>query len=90
MANKKSSGSVNDWSIAIPAGAMRVVIAVPNGRTLSKVLDSNDSNANIVGSFTSTKVQVEGANGYTAQEYTVYYMDAANALKANTYKITIA
>jgi hypothetical protein len=89
LANTKKTGATTDWSIVIPAGAMRVVIAVPNGRTLSKVLDSNDSNANIVGSFTSTTVKVEGANGYNAIDYTVYYMDAANALKANTYKVTI-
>lgn len=89
LVNKRKTGAVTDWSITIPAGAMRVVIAVPNGRTLSKVLDSNDSNANIVGSFTSTAVNVEGANGYNAIGYTVYYMDAANALKANTYKVTI-
>jgi hypothetical protein len=83
--------ATGEKSLSIPVGAMRVVIAVPKARTLSKVLDSNDSNANIVGSFKSMSVNVEGYNGYTAAEYTVYYLDYANANDAaNTYKVTIA
>ena len=78
-------------SLSIPVGAKRVVIAVPKGRTLSKVLDANDSNANIVGSFSSMEVDVEGNNSYAAKTYTVYYIDYANAATVtNTYKVTIA
>ena len=83
--------ATGEKSLTIPVGAKRVVIAVPSARTMSKVLDVNDSNANIVGSFSSTKVQVNGANSYTAAEYTVYYIDYANATTVeNTYKVTIA
>ena len=83
--------STGEKSLTIPVGAKRVVIAVPKARTLSKVLDANDSNANIVGSFSSMKVDVEGNNGYEAAEYTVYYIDYANATTVtNTYKVTIA
>lgn len=83
--------STGEKTLSIPVGAMRVVIAVPKGRTLSKVLDANDSNANIVGSFKSMEVSVEGYNGYTAQTYTVYYFDYANAATVtNSYKVTIA
>ena len=83
--------STGEKSLAIPTGAMRVVIAVPKGRTLSKVLDANDSNANIVGSFKSMEIDVNGYNGYTAKTYTVYYTDYANATTVtNTYKVTIA
>lgn len=83
--------STGEKSLTIPVGAKRVVIAVPKARTLSKVLDANDSNANIVGSFSSMKVDVEGNNGYKAAEYTVYYIDYANATTVtNTYKVTIA
>lgn len=83
--------ATGEKSLTIPVGAKRVVIAVPSARTMSKVLDVNDSNANIVGSFSSTKVQVNGSNNYTAAEYTVYYIDYANATTVeNTYKVTIA
>ena len=87
----EKAGTCKDKSLTIPLGCYRVVIAVPSSRTLSKVLDVNDSNANIVGSFKSTTVNVEGANNYTAQTYNVYYLDYANANNAaNTYKVTIA
>lgn len=91
LANKKASGAANDWSISIPAGTLRVIIALPSGRTLDKVLDVNNSNQNIKGSFSewSGGVNVAGANGYEPKAYTVYYMDAASGLKANTFKVTI-
>lgn len=83
--------ATGERSLSIGTGAMRVVVAVPKGRTLSKVLDANDSNANIVGSFSSMEVEVEGYNGYKATTYTVYYIDYANATTVtNTYKVTIA
>lgn len=83
--------ATGEKSLSIGTGVMRVVVAVPKGRTLSKVLDANDSNANIVGSFSSMEVQVEGNNNYEATTYTVYYIDYANATTVtNTYKVTIA
>ena len=83
--------ATGERNLTIGTGVMRVVIAVPKGRTLSKVLDANDSNANIVGSFKSMEVDVNGYNGYTAKTYTVYYTDYANATTVtNTYKVTIA
>lgn len=91
LANKSKSAAINNWSISIPAGTLRVIIALPSGRTLDKVLDENNSNQNIKGSFSewSGGVNVAGANGYEPKAYTVYYMDAASGLKANTFKITI-
>ena len=86
----EKAGKCTDKPLSIDTGKFRVVIAVPKAYTLSKVLDANDSNANIVGSFSSMEVDVEGANGYTAAAYTVYYIDYANATTVtNTYKVTI-
>ena len=86
----QKAGTCTEKSLSIGVGVKRVVIAVPSNRTLSVVLDSNDSNSNIVGSFKSTTVSVEGYNSYTAQTYNVYYLDYANATtKTNTYKVTI-
>lgn len=89
LTGKKATATGN-ISVSIPTGALRVVIAVPSNRTVSKVLDVNGLNANITGAFTKTTVSVEGANGYTAKEYNVYYTDYAAANdKANTYTVTI-
>lgn len=83
--------STGEKSLAIPVGTMRVVIAVPKGRTLSQVLDVNDSSANIISAFESVEVDVNGYNGYKAKTYTVYYTDYAKAASIkNTYKVTIA
>ena len=83
--------ATGEKSLSIGTGVMRVIVAVPKGRTLSKVLDANDSNANIVGSFSSMEVDVKGNNDFAATTYTVYYIDYANATTVtNTYKVTIA
>lgn len=85
---QQTTGTV---SVSIPVGAMRVVFAVPSSKVVNSVLDVNGLNAQIFSSFTHTTVQVEGANGYTAQEYNVYYLDYANANDtANTYTFTVA
>lgn len=87
----KKAQATGTVSVSIPVGAMRVVFAVPSSKVVNSVLDVNGLNAQIFSSFTHTTVQVEGANGYTAQEYNVYYLDYANANdKANTYTFTVA
>lgn len=81
-------------SLSISLNAMRVIIAVPEARTLSAVLDVNDANTNIIEAFklwNDTTLSVEGANGYTAANYKVYYLDYANPNDTlNTYKVTIS
>ena len=81
----------NTISVAVPVGAQRVIFAYP--KTLgdvNKVLDVNGLNANITSAFTKIEVNVEGADGYTAIAYNVYYTDYANPNdKANTYTVTI-
>jgi len=88
-AAKKSGNSLN---VSIPVGAMRVIIALPAGYSMTSVKDVNDSSAEILSAFASPiTVAVEGAAGYTAADYNVYICDYANATTvANTYKVTIA
>ena len=84
-----ANGSTFD--VAIPVGALRVVIAYPATlRDVSSIKDVNGMNAEISSSFTPMTVQVEGANGFTAIEYKVYILDFANANDtANTFTVTI-
>lgn len=87
----KTLGAGSVFNVSIPVGALRVVIAVPAERTIKTVNDVNGLNATIEGAFKKVVVSVEGANGYAAKDYNVYYTDYASANdKANTYKVTLA
>ena len=90
----KSSGALKNGStftVPIPVGAMRVLIAYPATlRDVTSIKDVNGMNAEIKTGFALSRVQVEGANAYSAIEYKVYTMDFAAANDtANTYSVTI-
>lgn len=88
---KQQVANVANKEIAIPVGALRVVFAVPGSKTITSITDTNGMGAQIFSSFTNIKVNVEGAEGYEAKEYNVYYMDyAAPNGTANSYKVTVA
>ena len=70
---------------------MRVIIAVPAPRTINSIKDVNGLNAEAFSAFTHITVDVEGANGYEAKTYNVYYKDNAAANdKANKWHFTVA
>lgn len=88
---KQQVANVANKEIAIPVGALRVVFAVPSSKTITSITDTNGLGAQIFSSFTQINVNVEGAEGYEAKEYNVYYMDYATPNdKANSYKVTVA
>ena len=71
--------------------AVKVVVAVPAGRKITKVLLTSSMNADITNSFakqTST-VSVEGAEGYAGTAYDVYVYQPASIDKGERYAITI-
>lgn len=71
--------------------AVKVVVAVPASRKITKVLLTSSMNADITSSFvkqTST-VSVEGAQGYAGTAYDVYVYQPASIDKGETYAITI-
>ena len=71
-------------------GAMRVIIAVPATLSCTSIKDVNGLNAEALSAFTKITVNVEGANGYTAIPYNVYYKDNAAACdKANNWAVTL-
>ena len=78
-------------TLSIAEGTKAVYVVVPVGKTLKEVADVNAMGTPITETFKSEgSVQVEGANGFTAAEYTAYVYRPSAALGANTYKITIA
>ena len=92
LAGKKngSISSGNTFKAAEVVGAMRVIIALPTPRTCTSIKDENGLNAEALSAFTKITVSVEGANGYTAKEYNVYYKDNAAANdKANNWVVTV-
>lgn len=83
-----SAGAKNN--LPVVEGAKCVVIAVPQGRTVTSVKDDNAFGTDIFGSFAHSQISVEGVDGYTAQTYNVYKYSPSAALGANTYDVTIA
>ena len=90
------SGSILDpkagstFTLNIPTGATLVTIAVPSARTLSSVVYVEGMNSDVKDTFTPSIVNVEGANGYTGIDYTVYsYIPAIPFPNNATYKVTL-
>lgn len=79
------------FSIPVPVGSTRCTIAFKSTvGTLAQVLYRESGNANITGQFQLSKVNVEGANGYTATEYNVYTISWAQPTAgAMTFDVTI-
>ena len=79
------------FAISVPVGSTRCTIAFKSTvGTLAQVLYRESGNANITGQFQLTKVNVEGANGYTATEYNVYTISWAQPTAgAMTFDVTI-
>ena len=93
LAGKKGSaiggGDTGDAQESV--GDMRVIIAVPAPRTINSIKDVNGLNAEAFSAFTHVVVKVEGANGFEAKDYNVYYKDNAAACdKANKWHFTVA
>lgn len=90
--SERAVGTSQTFNMSIDEGAKQVIIAFPTntGKTLSKVLDANAFNTNIVGSFVKSTVEVKGAGDSTAIDYDVWVYTPATALGANTYSVTIA
>lgn len=89
--SNKQLNNGSKFSINIPVGAIRVVIAYPATlRNLTSVTDVNGMGAEISSSFVLNTIQVAGENNYNPVDYKVYILDYANANDtANTYNVTI-
>ena len=91
LAHNKASGTGELTTFGAGAGAKKVVVAVPAGYKITKVLIPSALNADVTALFVKqgTQSQVEGANGYTAAAYDVYVYQPASIDAGETYSVTI-
>ena len=91
LAHKEESKAKTLATFGAGAGAKKVVVAVPAGRKITKVLLTSAMNADITSIFVKqgTQSQVEGAEGYAAAAYDVYVYQPASIGAGETYAVTI-
>ena len=91
LAHKEAVAKKTLGSFGPGEGAKKIVVAVPAGHKITKVLLTSSMNADITSSFVkqSSTVSVEGANNYAGTAYDVYVYQPASIDKAEVYAITI-
>ena len=86
----------NSLDIFIEEGSNQVIIAVPEGRKVTKVADTGAFGTNIFSEFIHSIVSVGGADanassiGTNQKNYNVYVYNPKTALGANTYTVTLS
>lgn len=90
----KSNGAYTAGTITlnVPAGANRVCIACIGTATgVTQVINETALNADVTSTFIQTTVAVEGASGYTAQDYKVWTFEPAVPYEnAAVLKVTLS
>ena len=91
LAHNQASGTGTLSTFGAGEGAKKVVVAVPAGRKITKVLMPSALNADVTALFVKqgSQVQVEGANAYAAAAYDVYVYQPASIDAGETYAVTI-
>ena len=91
LAHKEESKAKTLATFGAGTGAKKVVVAVPAGQKITKVLMPSALNADVTALFVkqSAQVQVEGANAYAAAAYDVYVYQPASIDAGETYAVTI-
>lgn len=91
LAHNKASGTGVLTTFGAGADAKKVVVAVPAGYKITKVLMPSALNADVTALFVKqgTQSQVEGANAYAAAAYDVYVYQPASIDAGETYSVTI-
>lgn len=91
LGHKEARASKTLGTFSAGAGAKKVIVAVPAGKKITKVLMPSALNADVTALFVkqSTTVSVEGANGYAGAAYNVYVYQPASIDAGETYSVTI-
>lgn len=84
LSGSKQASASGSTGLTVTAGHYRLIFAYPASlKDITKISDPNGFDA--TAAFTKVNVDVEGANGYTAQSYKVYRLDSLTPLTAGTY-----
>ena len=91
LAHNQASGTGTLSTFGAVAEAKKVVVAVPAGRKITKVIMPSALNADVTALFVkqSAQVQVQGANAYAATAYDIYVYQPASIDAGETYTVTI-
>lgn len=91
LAHNKASGAGALATFGAGANAKKVIVAVPAGRKITKVIMPSALNADVTTLFVKqgTTVSVEGVNGYAGTAYDVYVYQPASIDAGETYTVTI-
>lgn len=88
-ATSKKSNTTSFGTVTIPAGTKRVMFAVLGDKTLKSVIDVDGQGLDVKANFTKETIAVNGANGYTAANYSVFHFENENGIAATKYTVTI-
>lgn len=91
LAHKQATSTGTLSTFGAGAGAKKVVVAVPAGRSITKVLMPSALNADVTALFVKqgAQSQVNGAEDYAAAAYDVYVYQPASIDAGETYSVTI-
>lgn len=90
LGHKEASASKTLDTFSAGAGAKKVIVAVPAGKKITKVIMPSALNADVTALFVKqgTQVDVEGAESYAAAKYNVYVYQPASIDAGETYSVT--
>ena len=91
LSHKEAAAKKTLTTFDAGADAKKIVVAVPAGYKVTKVLMPSSMNADATANFVkqNTQVQVEGAEGYAATAYDVWVYQPASIDSSETYAVTI-
>ena len=85
----KNASTTSFGTVTIPGGTKRVAFAVLGDKTLKSVIDVDGQNLDVKANFTKETIAIEGANGFTAANYSVFHFEDPNGVAATKYTVTI-
>lgn len=91
LSHKEAAAKKALTTFGAGAGAKKIVVAVPAGYKVTKVIMPSALNADVTALFVKqgTQIQVNGAENYAATAYDVYVYQPASIDAGETYTVTI-
>jgi hypothetical protein len=87
-ATAKNANTTSFGTLTIPAGTKRVMYVVLGDKTLKSVIDVDGQGLDVKANFTKETIAIEGANGFTAANYSVFHFENPNGIAATKYTVT--